>query len=335
MILAGIYQIVGESHTRMRVALAVITILTAPLLCLLCLLLFDHRSIALLAGLSWSVLPTNQRLAGLLLGESIAALLLTSGLVLTVLADRTRSLVVAALAGLALGYAALTRGYLLFAILGPVVWLLVRKLRREAAVLVVVVAMVLGTWVIGNVVRMGTVALSTETEVLWQGNNAWARGSWPGDWASQEAYLRGKYSGFLELDEVGRARVYLREAVAEYLSSPTRILWLLPRKAIIFFSPSSYLGFDWLYLVLLPFCLVGAVYLAVQPENRLTLWLLGSPVVGVLIVCLLTFGDPRFRHPVDPFLVALACVGLVQLRKLTSLSRNGRGPRRWALSLLR
>jgi hypothetical protein len=32
-----------------------------------------------------------------------------------------------------------------------------------------------------------------------------------------------------------------------------------------------------------------------------------------MIVCLLTFGDPRFRHPVDPLIAILAGVGIVTL----------------------
>jgi hypothetical protein len=261
-------------------------------------------------------------LAGLLVGESVAALFLTVGLVLIVVAEQRRSPLIAGLAGLALGYAALTRGYLLLGILGPIAWLFFRKLRREAAVSLVAVSMILGGWVIANGVRMGVFTLSTETEVLWQGNNAWARGSWPGDWAPQEAYLKAKYSEFSELNEVGRSRIYLKEAVQECFRNPTRILWLLPRKAMIFFAPSSYLGFDWLYLLLVPLWLVGGVCLAAQPKGRLVLWLLGSPVVGVLIICLLSFGDPRFRHPVDPLLVVLACVGLVQLQKLATKGRH-------------
>jgi hypothetical protein len=326
MILAGMYRILGSDHTRMRLALAVITIFTAPALCLLCLLVFDRKSIALLAGLVWSVLPTNHRLTGLLLGESIGALLLTVGLVLTVVAGRTRSLPVAGLAGVALGYAALTRGYLLLAIVGPAVWLVTKRFWREATVLLLVVAVMLGAWTTRNFVSMGTLALSTETDVLWQGNNRWARGAWPGDWAPQKAYLQANYPGFDRLDEVGHSRLFLKEAAAEIVHNPARILWLLPRKAAIFFAPSSYLGFDWVYLILLPFSVAGLISLILDPGRRRGLWLLGFPILGVLIICLVSFGDPRFRHPVDPLLVSLACVGFVKLPKLTRQALRQAGP---------
>lgn len=316
MMLAGIYRILGSDHTRMRLALAMITTFTGPALCMLCLLLFDRKSIALFAGLAWSFLPTNHRSSGLLLGESIGALLLTIGLVLTVVAERTRSLSVAGLAGVALGYSGLTRGYLLLAIVGPPVWLVAKRFRWGATVLLLVVTTMLGAWTTRNFVRMGTPSLSTETVVLWQGNNRWARGSWPGDWAPQRAYLQARHPGFDRLDEVGHARLFLKEAVMEIAQNPGRILWLLPRKAAIFFSPSSYLGFDWVYVVLLPFSVVGAICLTLDPGSRRDLWLLGFPIVAVLIVCLVSFGDPRFRHPVDPLLVSLGCVGFVKVPRL-------------------
>lgn len=317
LVLAGIYWIGGHGYPLMRLVLAIITSLTGPALYCLCLLVFGRRSIAFLAGLVWPISPTGRYLAGLLYGEALSALVLVVGLVLTVLTDRLRSLLFAVSAGVTLGYAVLIRPYLLLAVLGPAAWLVVRKSRREAVVLLLVVSVILGAWGIRNGVRVGTFSLTTETEPLWGGNSAWARGAFAGDWASQEAYLSSKYPGFDRLDEAGRSRLYLREAISEVLRNPVRILWLLPRKVVIFFSPSSYLvGFDWLYAILLPFSLLGGVWLARQREARHTLWLVAYPVFGVLAVCLLTYGDSRVRHPVDTLLVILAGVGLVQFSNL-------------------
>jgi hypothetical protein len=322
LLLAGIYLSGGDGYAPMRLVLILITSLTVPLLYCFCLLLFGRMSIALLAGLFWSVLPTGHRMAGLLYGESLAALLIVVGLILIVLSERLRSLLLAGSAGLALGYAALTRPYLLLAIVGPAAWLVVRKSRREAIVLLLLVSMILGGWGMRNFMRMDAFTLTTETDALWGGNNAWARGSMAGDWAPQEAYLSAKYPDFERLDETGRSRLYLREAVGEIVRHPGRILWLLPRKAVILFSPYSWLGFDWLYTMLLPFSVVGGVWLASQHEARNTLWLLGYPVFAVLIVCLVVYGEPRLRHPVDVLLVVSACVGLVQLPSLWAVKRR-------------
>jgi hypothetical protein len=89
----------------------------------------------------------------------------------------------------------------------------------------------------------------------------------------------------------------------------------------MFFAPSSYLRFDVVYLVLLPFSVLGAFCLAVRCNDRPTLWLLGVPIISVLTLCLVTFGDPRFRHPVDPLAVALASVGFTCLWTFIRISR--------------
>ncbi len=313
LVLAGIHWIGGNGYPLMRLVLAIVTSLTGPALYCLSLLVFGRRSVALLAGLVWPISPTDRYLAGLLYGEGLSALVLVVGLVLTVLTDRLRSLLLALAAGVTLGYAVLIRPYLLLAVLGPLAWLVVRKSRREAVVLLLVISVILGGWGIRNVVRLGTFSLTTETEALWGGNNAWARGAFAGDWAPQEAYLSSKYPGFYRLDEAARSRLYLQEAMSEAIGNPVRILWLLPRKFVVFFSPSSYLvRVDWLYAILLPFSLFGGAWLVGQPQARHHLWLIAYPVFGVLTVCLLTFGDSRVRHPVDTVLVILASVGLVQ-----------------------
>jgi hypothetical protein len=66
------------------------------------------------------------------------------------------------------------------------------------------------------------------------------------------------------------------------------------------------MGFDWLYAALLPLFLIGVVMLAASVEERDKLWLLVLPVGAVVLVCLLTLGDPRFRHPVEPLMVVTA-----------------------------
>ena len=311
-VLSLIYRVMGPDPRVARVVLVVVTSLTVPALYALALLLFQRRVIALLIGLSWAGLPTSRRLAGALLGEPLAALLVTLGLLLVVLATRRRSVLLAGAAGLLLGYAVLIRVFLLPMLVAPLAWLVTRKAWRLSAALLVVTGVILGAWGVRNALRMGTFTLSTQTAVVWQGNNAWTRGSWPGNMRAQRE-LAGKYPHFAQLDEVGRSRVFVREAMNEVMRNPGRTLWLLPRKMLIFLGPGSYLGFDWLYAGLFPFALLGTGYLAMQPGYRHTLWLLGVPVLGGLVVSLVVFGDPRFRHPVDPLIVVLAWVGLAEV----------------------
>ena len=143
--------------------------------------------------------------------------------------------------------------------------------------------------------------------------------------SEQRKYLRARYPEYDGAGEVAKSRIYVRETIRQLTHYPARILWLAPRKVAIFFSPFSFWAKDWVYLALAPFSLIGVVHLWRLQTARSVLWLLAAPIVGVMIVCLLTFGDPRFRHPVDPMIAILAGVGIVYLtRRAVSIYERGR-----------
>ena len=126
-LLGLIYWIVGDDLIRVRVILALLTSLTSLVVFRLCFALTKDVSTALLSGLGWESLLTTNRLAGLLIGESSAALIFVCGMVLVVASARRESSVLAGAAGLLIGFAALIRAYLIFAPLGPFIWLLLEK----------------------------------------------------------------------------------------------------------------------------------------------------------------------------------------------------------------
>lgn len=331
LLLGLIYWIAGDDHSRARLVLAFLTGLTSLGVFWLCFLLTKDTSIAFLSGLSWEALLTTNRLAGLLMGESSAALVFTFGVVLVVAALRRDSGLLAIAAGLLMGFAVLIRAYLILTIIGPSVWLLIEKKRKLAIALILSSFIVIGGWMTRNYIRLGEFTLSTQgPQEVWCGNNAWARGAWPGEWmkedSEQRKYLRARYLEYDSAGEVARSRIFAREAVHELLHHPRHILWLVPRKIAIYFSHLSFWGNDWVYLGLLPFSLVGAVLLWRSQDMRSALWLIAAPLIGVMIICLLTFGDPRFRHPVDPMIAILSSVGIVYLtRRSISLYKRRRG----------
>ncbi len=339
VVLSLVYAALGPDPAGARAVLAFASSLASPLLYGLSTVLFRRRLLAFLAGVIWAALPTSRVLAGELLNEPLVVPALLFGVLATVLAEHRRSAALAIVAGLALGSAVLFRAFLLPAVLGAPAWLGGRKARGLAIILVVAIAVLPGAWAARNAVQLGVFTVTTQGSLeFWQGNNAWARGSWPGDWAPQQAYLQSEHPELSSLGEVGFSQLLLQEGLHEIVDHPARTLWLLPRKAVIFFSPSSYLGFDWLYAALLPFAIVGVVDLVLKRQDRHLLWLLGFPVLAVLAVCLVVFGDPRFRHPVDPFLVLLSVRGGEKSgRRLASMTRllPARGPSRVAVSDVR
>lgn len=315
LILAAIYRAGGDVASA-RSIFTVISCLTAVLIYCLSYLLFGQMLAAFLSGLCWAPLLNSIRMAGSLMGEASAAFLLTGVFCMFLLAERRRSAALFAASGLLLGFAVLVRGYLLFAIPLLALWGLWRKLGiRSVAVFFSTSCLVLGIWIVRNRMMMGAFTISTESaQTIWCGNNQWARGSWPGEWAQadsrQRQYLQSRHPEFDAAGELERAAIFRDEALQEIRHHPFRALRLLPRKALIYFSPVSYLGLDWMYAACGFFGLIGLGMLLKQPSTRAIGWLLLTPVVAVLMICMLTFGDPRFRHPVDPMIVTAAGFGV-------------------------
>jgi len=330
LILGMIYGVTGDDHSRARAILAMLTALTSLGVFWLGLALTKDTSVALLSALGWESLLMTNKLAGTLMGESPAALIFVCGLILVVASSRRDSIILSGAAGLLFGFAVMIRAYLIFAPLGPFIWLLLEKKRRFAAVFLLSFSIVIGGWMTRNLANLGEFTLSTQgPQEMWCGNNAWARGSWPGEWmkedSEQRKYLRARYPEYDGAGEVAKSRIYLGETIHQLTHYPAHILWLAPRKVAIFFSPFSFWAKDWVYLALAPFSLIGVVHLWRLQTARRALWLLAAPIVGVMIVCLLTFGDPRFRHPVDPMIAILAGVGIVYLtRRAVSIYERGR-----------
>jgi hypothetical protein len=310
-ILAAIYAVFGEKPGIARVVLSIVTGLIAPLIFLLVVLLFQRPAIGALLGGLWAIMPTSLFLAGALYGEESASLILLVVLLLAILAERRDSLALMIGAGLILGFGVLTRGFLLFIPFTVGVWLVWRRKPRLALALLVAAALLPTAWAIRNGKTLGVYEMSTESwEAVWLGNNRWARGSWPANWAEQRTELLQKYPNFDQLDEVGTFQVFHREAMADLLGQPRRILWLLPRKVAIFFYPKSWIGTDWVFASMLPFFAVGAVALWRDRRSRHLLALVGLPMASVFAVSLIAFSDVRYRHPIDSLIFILAGVGL-------------------------
>jgi len=314
VVLGLIYSIVGIDPSRGRVILMLLTSLIAPLLFVLYLYLFGATIPALFCGLCWAFWPTSVVMSGWLYGEETATLLAVVSVLTTAIAARRKSIPLTVAAGLVAGTAILVRGFLILIPLAFGGYLLSRRKPGLAIVMMVSCLALPGAWMVRNLVTLGLPSLSSETtEVLWLGNNAWPRGSWPHDtWEAQHKYLLEKDPNFDSLDDLGVYRVFGREALADLRNHPKHILWLLPRKALIFFGPGSWLGIDWVFALLLPIFAFGMITLWKEKSRRLLL-LLSGPIASSFIVCLLGFPDIRYRHVTDPMFLLLGAIGLSAL----------------------
>jgi len=185
-----------------------------------------------------------------------------------------------------------------------------------------VTCLVIGLWVVRNARAVGKPVLSTQTEAFYLGNNQWSRGSLNGDVfvlgarSPQIVAVTQKHPNFWRMTEVERSQMWSGEAKAEVLRDPKRAVWLAVRKTLIHLSPLQYwsVGFykyHYAYvpvLLLLPWGLAQC-WRTRQRESMLLI----APLVASYAASLLTYGLDRYRYPVEPILVLLACAGAASL----------------------
>jgi 4-amino-4-deoxy-L-arabinose transferase-like glycosyltransferase len=225
--------------------------------------------------------------------------------------------------GLLLGACALARGNLvLLAPLGAA-WLAVATPRGtwagsgRAALVLLGAAAALVPWMWRNHERLGMFTLASQREPLFLGNNAWARGSYDGEFISdprgrQFEWLNARHPGFAGRSEIEKSRIYAQEAVAFMREHPRREAWLVARRGLLFFSPlretdDGDLALDWTFGAVVLLC-APAIGWIVAARDRGAL-LLVVPVLAVLATCLAVLFLPRYRYPAEPMMVALACQG--------------------------
>jgi hypothetical protein len=328
MLLAAIYAVDGRNTADARKILVVLSSVTAPLLFWLSLSVLSRTWLAALCSCAWLLSRDSVHLSPQIIGESFTALILLVSLLFVLTGIRRPSSLFVGLGGLGLGYAVLTRGFLLPVILLlPAALYLTRFLTRALCFRLFTAALVLpAMWMWRNHQATGRWTFSAETEqALWSGNNKWARGSWPGEImqnrnSAQIQYLLSKYPDFFELTEMERADLFLKETLLETISNPIHALWLIPRKICILFLPVSYLGFDIAYCVSVPFIFAGLILLLFDNERRLVGILLSVPISVLVITCAVTFGDPRFRATVDPLLFLAAAYAIGRLSSWVRLT---------------
>ncbi len=306
-----------------------LTSLLPGLTYLLAFRLYGRQVLAVVLGAMAIFLPCSVRNAGWLLPEDITTVIFVGTVLLLIwavtLTTARKPLVIAAIAGLLVGLCILSRGFLLFVPAALAIWLYIVRRTRLAVVFFVAATLLPTGWILRNTVTFGMFSMSTETpEVIWLGHNPWARGSWPGNWQQQRLHLLKRHPDFDQLGEIAQARVFAQEARREIVENPKRVLWLIPRKVALFFSPRSYLGTDWPLLVSLPFFVIGTVVLWRDRERRHLLALAGLPVAAVLLINVMAYADVRHRHPIEPLILVVSGAGMVH-----AFSRlRGQVPRR-------
>jgi 4-amino-4-deoxy-L-arabinose transferase-like glycosyltransferase len=255
---------------------------------------------------------------GALMSETLYALLIGLALIAAYRFHDEPSAGRAALLGVAIGLAALTRAesLLLLPLLAlPAAWRRWRLLGVVCLATVVVVA----PWTVRNWTAFDRpVLISTNDGATLAGANCPATyhgrdlGSFstgcigpvrfPRNEAEQAARYRSDAASYAG-DHIGRVPVVVAVRVLRLwgLYQPTRLAYDAQNRRLAVQNAGLVMSY-----VLIPFAVFGAIVLR---RRRQPLYILLAPIVLVTITCALTYGGLRLRHAAEVPLVVLAAVG--------------------------
>jgi 4-amino-4-deoxy-L-arabinose transferase-like glycosyltransferase len=338
VVLAPVSLLTDDSPNAHRFAMVLFGTATVVLLGLLGRAVAGDRVGLVAAGIG-ALYPNLWVNDGIIMSESLSALLVTLALLLAyrMRAGPTRREAIAL--GMVCALAALTRAELVLLIpllLIPAALVaksVPRKDRVQLAIIGTVVAgVVIAPWVAYNLSRFDEpVFLSTNDGIAILGSNCDAvyygpdtgltaleclEGNPPGDQSVDSKLYRDRASDYIG-EHTGRAAVVAVARVGrtwsvfrpgdmlEFNEGEARERWVTVLGLVAFYP-----------LVLL------AIYGAVQlRRRRVALWPLLVPVLIVTLASAATYGQTRFRVPAEPSLVVLGALGLT-----TALARLRRAP---------
>jgi 4-amino-4-deoxy-L-arabinose transferase-like glycosyltransferase len=231
-LLSLVYRVFGSDRAYAELLNAALGAATVPLAYIAARRAFDRRT-GLVAAAALALMPGQILYAESILAEPLYTFVLVGVVAMLVaLPDRRLS---AALIGVAIGVAALTRGEgLLLLAVPPVVWwgaMPRRELFLRTGVATLAAVLAIAPWTVRNafVVHAFVPVSTNSAQTFWAGHNPTANGG--------ATYARGKiYAELQDLPrdrfEVEQARLLRREALDYMFGHPLRELSLIPRKLL-------------------------------------------------------------------------------------------------------
>lgn len=342
LLLAPVYALCGRSPLAARLWFAVLSAAT----CAVAAWLVERscgRGTALVAAALLAVNPGAFYYTLHIWSEAPYGFFVALGTLLSIEAWRRegRGVGLAALAGACWGVALLIRPQVVFCL--PLVvlslwwlplaarWRAVRQLAVQGAV---VAAMVL-PWVVRNAVVMGKPCLATVVGPMtfWGAHNevSLTDPQWRGRWDIPDHLVSDELR---QADEITKGEMATDQAWASLRTHADQIPILLAAKLywlVTPFEPTTNRGVYWSFalawIVTGPLFVIGLREL-VRRDPALAVQIL-CHAGGVVLGTLLFYGAARFRHAIEPLLMASAAVGLVwcleRFRQITAaaLARVG------------
>lgn len=322
-VLTATYWIFGTRVLAGQIVMAVIGALGSTVLFYLGRLLFS-ASVGLLAGLLAAFYPFFILLSSVPLTESLAITLYPLLALCLFKAVRTKKLSHELLAGIVLGMAALNKPTALGVLAFLPVWFLVMGTERKK-VLTSFAAVCGGAllpvlpWLIRQALVLGTLVLVTPQAGggLYQANN-------PFGWYPLERLENGA-KGWLNHPRSGvelgtfhpvEADRRMRQIAFQFIRShPQEFVNYAYRRVLIFWKPYPNVAHRWSWYPIVPLAIVGLVVTWRQWKELSLIYLIifETALIPVFFISL-----PRYRAPIEPFLVLFAAAGILWFASLVT-----------------
>ena len=186
------------------------------------------------------------------------------------------------------------------------------RLMGILGVFAVTFAVILSPWIARNYRLFGAAKFSTETGMALYTSYFPAGGKVFSKVPREDPVIHEAFSISSELE---REHFLIKKTFDKLKQSPVKIVELLPLKLVSLWSPFHWelyhkTIYDWSYVFLFPFFLIGVVMLRGHPRA----WIpLSIPIVAVLLVTIVFYGSSRIRFPMEPFFLIIASTGLYEV----------------------
>lgn len=318
------YRVFGPIDLYPRLTLALVGALTCGVLACAGFRLAGSIS-GCAAALIWAVWPPavlGPYASDRYYPETLGVFFLAAGTTCLIRAAPSLGTRQAVLAGTMIGFAVLTRGYLLpLPFLTAICLWMLRQHRPRAVLLFLLVSLIPpGVWIARNQVAIGRPVLSTQTDHFYLGNNRWARGSFNGDLfylgrqSPQLVAMSRRFPGFWEMSETERSDAWTTAAKESVVGDPARFAWLLYRKTAVFWLPLQHWSVGWYtrhyaYMLIAALIPLGASRL-LRAGRGPQVCPIAIAVGTVFVAALATYGFDRYRYVIEPLLVLVATAAL-------------------------
>lgn len=321
--LAGIYYVFGHNY----LAVQIIQCLLGAIMCIIIYsiagMLFNQQ-VAFVSATIAAFYPAFIKSTEKLMTESLFIFLLALAIYFLVRQSRKYSFINLIFLGIILGIAALTRSVVLF--LPFFIMLLSRKVLSSRdcymkkhiltnSILVLSFILTIFPWTLRNWrIHHSFVPIVTKTGIgfytSYTPKNGKLYGFIADDRVTQKADLLSS--------EVEQSKFLSREAWKSIRSNPLRIFKLEILKGIYFWSL-----FDWeiigegvynfMYGFIIPFFIYGIFVNRARFKELLTIYLIIS---YFFLLALFTYGSPRFRLPIEPYIIIISSAGVIDFIKM-------------------